>query len=136
MRFVLDTNLLVSALINPFGTPADIIKLVPHGKLTACFDLRMLIEYRDVLSRPKFNFTQTQINFLIGSLVGSGKSVDTLPLAHSLPDPDDTVFLEVAIAGKVDFLVTGNIKDYPERLRAGINVVSPKEFIDLYRKTL
>ena len=51
-----------------------------------------------------------------------------------LPDPDDEPFLGVALAGQVDYLVTGNLSDYPVERRRGCTVVSPPEFMQAWRK--
>lgn len=58
----------------------------------------------------------------------------TQPLLD-LPDPDDEPFLAVALAASVDFLVTGNLSDYPPEKRRGCAVVSPAEFMDRWRKS-
>ena len=51
-----------------------------------------------------------------------------------LPDPDDEPFLAAALAAKADFLVTGNLSDYPPGKRRGCSVVSPAEFMEVWRK--
>ena len=63
-----------------------------------------------------------------------GQNVSALPLKSSLPDSDDEPFLEVAIAGNVRSLITGNIVHYPSSHREGINIFSPSEFLGYYRK--
>ena len=56
------------------------------------------------------------------------------PLPVELPHPADLPFLEVAAsAGAV--LVTGNLRHYPRRARAGVTVVTPREFLDLLRRS-
>ncbi len=56
------------------------------------------------------------------------------PLLARLPDPTDESFLETALAGKADCLITGNAKHFPFSKRQGIAVLSPREFLDRYRK--
>ena len=56
MRIVLDTNVLVSALLSPHGAPAAVLQLVVTGRVVLCFDARVLSEYREVLRREKFDF--------------------------------------------------------------------------------
>jgi predicted nucleic acid-binding protein len=63
-----------------------------------------------------------------------GQFSSSSPLTNCLPDPDDEPFLEVAIAGRVRSLVTGNTAHYPSQLREGIDIYSPSEFIEFYRK--
>jgi predicted nucleic acid-binding protein len=54
-------------------------------------------------------------------------------LRHSLPDPDDEPFLNVAVAGKAACLVTGNASHFPAKLRQGLRVLSPSEFLTFYK---
>jgi putative PIN family toxin of toxin-antitoxin system len=63
VKVVLDTNVIVSALINPYGAPASILGLVLEEKIELCYDTRILIEYRDVVMRPKFGFVQTEMDY-------------------------------------------------------------------------
>ena len=51
MNVVLDTNVLVSGLISPFGPPADIVRLLAAGAIRVCYDACIFGEYREVLSR-------------------------------------------------------------------------------------
>jgi predicted nucleic acid-binding protein len=105
MIIVLDTNVLVSGLLTPFGSSGEIVRMVSSGKLTLEYDSRILIEYQEVR-----------------------------PLNKPLPDPGDAPFLEVAIEGKSKILITGNKVHYPVKFRKGIKVLSPTEFIKFYQK--
>lgn len=135
MRIVLDTNVLVSGLLTPFGSSGEIIGMVFSGELILCLDARILSEYREVLYRPKFKFDKNKIAILIDFIKQYGQLVSSLPLHSPLPDPDDEAFLEVALAGHVKALITGNKVHYPSASREGIEVLSPSEFIDIFRKT-
>ena len=134
MKIVLDTNVLVSGLLTPFGPSGEIVRMVSAGKLILYIDARILLEYNEVLQRPKFKFNNDHINILISFIKHNGQFVSALPLKSSLPDPDDEPFLEVAIAGNVRSLITGNIVHYPSSHREGINILSPSEFLRYYRK--
>jgi predicted nucleic acid-binding protein len=61
--------------------------------------------------------------------------VASLPLPQSLPDRDDEPFLEVALAGKAVCLIAGNLGHFPVSLRQGMKILSPGEFLTLYKKT-
>jgi hypothetical protein len=52
----------------------------------------------------------------------------------ALPDPGDEPFLEAALAGAAECLITGNLKDFPASARKGLAVLSPREFLDRYQK--
>ena len=134
MKIVLDTNVLVSGLLTPFGTSGEIVRMVSAGKLILHYDSRILLEYQEVLYRAKFQFNKQEIDVLIDYIKKNGHVVPTSPLRKSLPDPDDAPFLEVAIGGDAEYLVTGNRVHYPRQFREGIKIVSPSEFINFYRK--
>ncbi len=134
MRIVLDTNVLVSGLLSPFGPPGDIVRLITTGTVQVCYDARILGEYREVLLRPAFSFSQVQVESVLAQLEADGDLVTARPLPEDLPDPDDEVFLAVALAGQADCLVTGNLRHYPAPRRQGVRVVSPRNFLELYRK--
>ena len=134
MRIVLDTNVLVSGLLSPFGPPGDIVRLVAAGALCVCYDPRILDEYREVLSRPAFRIADDRVESLLHQVAADGLLVTAQPLAVRLPDPDDEVFLAVALAGDARCLVTGNLGHYPQPSRRRMPVVSPRDFLDLYRE--
>jgi uncharacterized protein len=133
MRIVLDTNVLVSGLLNPYGAPGQIVGLVAAGELSLYFDARIFSEYRNVLLRPAFDFRIEHVEALLEQIRSGGTSVAACPLSHRLPDHDDEPFLEVAISAAAEYLVTGNPRHYPVRSRGPIAVVSPAEFLEIYR---
>ncbi|CAN5653460.1 putative toxin-antitoxin system toxin component, PIN family [soil metagenome] len=133
MRIVLDTNVLVSGLLSPFGPPGEIVRLISSGSLTLCLDARILSEYGEVLARPRFGFDQDAVAALLDYLSVASDTMAAEPLPVRLPDRDDEPFLEVAIACGVDRLVTGNVAHFPVAARAGVEVVSPAQFMDWYR---
>jgi uncharacterized protein len=133
VRIVLDTNVLVSGLLNPFGPPGRIVLMVAAGKLSLCYDARILCEYRGVLSRPAFGFRADQVDCLFEQIRTAGEPVAAAPLPHRLPDRDDEPFLEVAVAAAIEYLVTGNIRHYPGQARGAIRVVSPASFLKIYQ---
>lgn len=130
MRIVLDTNVLVSALLSPNGVPAAVLQLVLAGRVVLCLDARVLSEYRAVLCRPRFDFDARLVDDLLEFLESEGELVASVPLALSLPDPDDAKFLEVAAAAGADHVVTGNLRHFPTRVRRGVSVVSPRRFLE------
>ncbi len=133
---VLDTNVLVSGLLSPFGTCPEIIRMVSGGELRLCFDARILSEYREVLRRPKFQFDEDNIIALLEQIEHHGLTVAPSPLPRPLPDPDDDPFLGVAIAAAAQSLITGNLEHFPAELRQGVRVLSPAEFLAFYRAQL
>ena len=130
MRVVVDTNVLVSGLLSPFGPPGVIVSLTAGGRLSLCHDARILAEYTEVLCRPSFPFSHEEVAVLTAQITARGVLASPVPLASRLPDADDEPFLEVAIAARAVFLVTGNGDHFPPDRRCGARVVSPREFVD------
>jgi putative PIN family toxin of toxin-antitoxin system len=133
MNIVLDTNVFVSGLLTPFGPSGEIVRMVFAGELTLCIDARIMSEYREVLYRPKFKFDKDHISLLLDFIELYGHVVSGLPLKKRLPDQDDEPFLEVAIAGNVRPLITGNTAHFPLSAREGIEIYSPSEFLEYFR---
>lgn len=136
MKVVLDTNILVSGLLSPFGAPAEIVRMVASGTLKLCYDARILSEYRSVLLRPRFSFDRVYVGDILNQIKTCGHIVAAKPLLKKLPDIDDEPFLEIALSGKARCLVTGNLKHYPVEKRQGMPVLSPTEFLEAYRRKL
>lgn len=134
MNIVLDTNVLVSAILSPHGSPAAVLRTLLTERVRLCFDERILSEYRTVLFRDKFAFDRDIVEELLGFMERAGTPILTEPLDLSLPDPEDQMFIEVAVFSKADFLVTGNLRHFPKSMRERIAVVSPREFLEAVLK--
>lgn len=113
MLAVIDTNILVSALWSKKGAPARVLSLIIGGEIIPCYDYRILDEYRDVLKRPKFKFTDIEVSSLLDWIVYNGRSVIAEPLDIDFTDKDDKKFYEVAKFCNAK-LITGNIKHFPD----------------------
>ena len=131
MRVVLDTNLLVSAFLNPRGAPGEVVDMVMTGELELCVDDRILTEYAEVLCRPRLSLPTEEVNTLLAGIRDTAVWVPSAPLRVTLPDMADAPFLEVAIAADA-ILVTGNARHFLHEARRGVKVVSPREFLDWY----
>lgn len=132
MKIVVDTNVIVSALLTPAGVCGQILDLLVEGVLQPCVDERMLAEYEEVLPEPRFPFTSVQVRTMLKIFRTVGEPVAALPLDAALPHEDDRPFLEVAATAQV-ILVTGNRKHFPKKACKGVTVLSPREFLDLLR---
>ncbi|MFH1878305.1 MAG: putative toxin-antitoxin system toxin component, PIN family [Candidatus Omnitrophota bacterium] len=129
MRVVIDTNVIVSGLLNPFKAPGRIVMMAAAGELELCYDGRILAEYREVLCRSKFRFDKDDIGDLLHQIEAFGYVTVSKPLNHSLPDRNDEPFLEVALASGVTCLITDNMKHYAVKTRQGMQVLSPAQFL-------
>ena len=127
MMVVIDTNVLVSALLSRDGTPAKVIGMVLNGTITPCYDYRIICEYRDVLKRPKFGFSNGEINSLIDWFESNGQSIIAEPVNKKFDDEEDKKFYEVAKHCNA-ILVTGNLKHFPKELW----IMNPIDFLKKY----
>jgi putative PIN family toxin of toxin-antitoxin system len=125
---VLDTNVLVSARINAQGGPAQIINFVLDGHIQIVTSPCITAEYREVTARAKFlryGFPPIWLETLIRT---SLSLPDPELFPHVCPDPKDTPFLSLAHAAGA-WLVTGNLKHFPEHLRNGVMVLTPADYL-------
>jgi putative PIN family toxin of toxin-antitoxin system len=129
MLVVLDTNVLVSALLSPFGPPARVLDLALSGEIRLAYDDRLMAEYREVLARSKFGFAPEDVADLLAFLEADGEPVTARPLPPELPDADDLPFLEVAAQAEAT-LITGNTAHYPTSFRGSVVVLTPAEFLN------
>jgi putative PIN family toxin of toxin-antitoxin system len=133
VKIVLDTNVIVSGLLKSKGNPAVVLSLALSGAIQICHDRRILAEYSEVLARPRFKFDSKRVGEVLAKLSGDGIPVTPSQLVLDLPDSDDEAFLAVALGASADFLVTGNVADYPPDKRRGICIATPAEFVALWR---
>ena len=133
MIVVVDTNVLVSGVLKPYSPAASILRMVVEGVIQPAYDLRILAEYREVLSRPKFNFGREIVTPLLDQIKGEGFLISASPLKSPLPDPADEPFLEVALAAGAAALITGNRRHFPRGSYGAVRILSPAESIKMFR---
>ena len=134
MRLVLDTNVLVSAVLTAHGTCARIVDLVADGALDLSVDDRILAEYTAVLQRPELRIVPEDAEILLELIRSVAHPVAGHPLPVRLPDPNDEAFLEVAAASDA-ILVTGNLRHYPRSSRGHVTVLTPAELLEVLRRS-
>jgi putative PIN family toxin of toxin-antitoxin system len=135
VRIVLDTNVLVSGLLNPAGPPGRILDLVLSGDLELAVDDRILVEYGTVLRRSRFGFDEADIVALLDYIGSTSYHVQAPLLDVRLPDAADVALLEIAVAAAANSLVTGNTRHFagaPARTRPRIE--SPADFVRRWRR--
>ena len=126
MKIVLDTNVIVSALLSPSGVPARILALVLEGILTIVYDNKILVEYLDVLNREKLKISKELINLVIDFINKEGEFRIARPQTTKFYDEDDRIFYELYKSGGIDYLVTGNIRHFPHEK----GIVTPGKFFE------
>ncbi|MDR1785232.1 MAG: putative toxin-antitoxin system toxin component, PIN family [Spirochaetaceae bacterium] len=126
MKVVIDTNVLVSAMLNPRGVPAEIMSLVLSGSIKLLYDNRILQEYVAVLNREEFGFEKGTVQNFIDFVKNESEFVVSGRSNTKFTDEDDRKFYEVYTSGNAKYLVTGNMRHYP----AEKTIVSPKKFLE------
>lgn len=128
---VIDTNVLVSAMLKWSSVPGKVLEFTFNGAITPLLNDEILTEYREVLHRKKFHLSDDIVNDVISSLEEQGEFVKPDKTDIAFSDPKDAVFYEVVMEKRKNtdnaYLVTGNIKHFPKQ----IYVVTPRELIDL-----
>lgn len=129
MRVVLDTNVLVSAVLG--GVLAKILDAWYAGRFTLLVNDEVLYEYRDVLSRPKFELTLDEVDGIVGYVFHHAEFVTvTRSLRVVESDPDDDKFLEVALAGRANLIVSGDRHLLALESYEHIPVIAGRAFLD------
>lgn len=127
---VIDTNVLVSAMLKWNSIPGNIMELVFDGLIIPILNNHIVNEYREVLARPKFHFTKEIIHDVLETIQRQGIYVDAAAIDIELPDPKDRVFYEVVMEKRNTddaYLTTGNIKHFPVKPF----IVTPREMMDI-----
>ena len=130
IRAVIDTNVLVSAMISPEGNEALLLLAINTGLVTPCYSASMLEEYSAVLQRAKFRFPAAAVEALVEMLRTRGEEVVPAQISHVSPDPEDDQFIASALAANADFLITGNKRHFPTENLPGIKVIGARELIE------
>jgi len=133
VKIVLDTNVLISGILNPSGPPGRIVDFLRNGFLQLVIDDRIFSEYADVFRRKYFlrYFEESEREDVIEYISKNSYYTSTRVVVHNMPDESDVPFLEIALSENIP-LVTGNLKHYPKRLTKGCIVLSPRQFIKEY----
>lgn len=136
-KVVLDTNVLVSALLKNRSLPAFILALVRRKQVALCLSKEIFAEYEGVLNRDKFGLIRKEVGQLLVNLkkealwVVPKERIDTI-----VQDPEDNKFIECACEAGADYLITGNTRHFPFKKFRTIKIVSPREFIEVTLTTI
>ena len=127
---VIDTNVVVSAMLNPDSVPGTVLKCAFSGIIVPFINQEILDEYIEVISREQFGFDKQDIDFFLTNINERAIFVDRTPTTEFFTDKKDIVFYEIALTGRNKtntYLVTGNTKHFPKQPF----VVTPREMIDI-----
>jgi putative PIN family toxin of toxin-antitoxin system len=131
-HWVIDTNVVVSGLLNPHGPPGEILDAVVDGRVTMVYDPRIVAEYRDVLHRPRLRLRRTRIRAFLAGLRSQRRVTPTAEPSAG-PDADDLKFIQAALATSERTIVTGNVDDFPTAILGGATVLTPAEAVAVLR---
>jgi putative PIN family toxin of toxin-antitoxin system len=131
-RWVVDTNVFVSAAITPGGVCDQLLQCAVAGLFVPAWDNTLLLEYREVLHRPKFRLSKASVRALLSALPQSGFHPGAA-MKLELPDPDDLPFVAVAVACGDQTVVTGNPDHFPAAClrKVGVKILAPRQALDL-----
>lgn len=130
---VIDTNVLVSAVLRWDSVPGCVLEHAFVGNIIPLLNEQIINEYAEVLTRPKFHFDREKVNVIIDGMVKRGIFVDPEDTGIVLPDPKDAVFYEIVMEKRKHddaFLVTGNTKHFPTEPY----IVTPREMLTILEK--
>lgn len=135
MRVVLDTNILISALIVSVGSPAAIYRAWAEGRFTLLTCAEHLDEVRATLRKPSIaeRIKPYKAGALVNQMKKLAENVLGLPRVRRSPDPSD-ILLALSEAGRADYLVTGDKSGLLElQHHRGTRIISARAFIALLR---
>lgn len=134
MRIVLDTNVLISALITPQGLAFEALKLWQQNRYDLVTSTWQLNELQGVMKRDhiKRYLKQGAAGTLINALRDKAVVIEALPRVDDSPDPDDNNILATAIAGGAHYLVSGDKADLQalEKVQ-GVRILTLRGFVEI-----
>ncbi len=137
MNVVLDTNVLVSAVLSADGCPAEIVELLLSGKVKNFVTVEILTEVEEVLKRPSIlkRVSLTRITHFLAILKSVSETVEpTLKYSVVKADPDDDKFLDCAVISNAKIIVTGDVHLLNVQEFQGIQILTPRTFLDFFEK--
>ena len=127
---VIDTNVIVSAMLKQSSIPGLVLEFALSGVIIPVLNEEIVCEYRTVLMREKFHLNTEIVNDLIQTLEYYGEYIKPERLNIDLPDPKDVIFYEVVMGKRKEneaYLITGNIKHFPKEYF----IVTPREMLEI-----
>jgi putative PIN family toxin of toxin-antitoxin system len=130
VRLVIDTNILVSAALKPAGLQRTVLLLAITKPARLYVSDSILSEYQAVLRRPELQIRKGLRQQLLQLIKNRSYPVSTSRFLDIASDPGDNIFLECADAARADYLITGNLRHFPQFWKS-TKVIASREFIAL-----
>jgi uncharacterized protein len=129
IRVVIDTNVLVSALLQPESLPANVLMPALSGQIQLFVSDPVFAEYDEVIRRRRLKRSPEIIESTLQSIRKLGHWVTPTIGAMACIDADDNIFIECAEAARADYLVTGNQRHFPVRWKK-TRVIGARDLIE------
>ena len=136
MKLVLDTVVLVRALIQPGGKPGQLVHQW-RGSFAWIVSPEIAAEYREVTSRPRLvrKFTTFRSRAIVADLLSHAISVTPVSVPAVCRDPGDDKFLAAALAGEANYIVSEDLDLLTMGEFEGIQIVDTRRMIELLSAT-
>ena len=135
MLVVLDTNILISACWKPGGNEDRLVGLVREGKLRMAASAALWAEYEEVLRRPKFVRLSAAAEELMAALRRLAVPAPDGQPIQLARDPDDDLVMEAALWSGAQYLITGNLQDYPLQWPVA-RIVNARQFLEQWDQSI
>lgn len=133
MRLVIDTNTLISAAISPRGKTSRLLQYLKARRFTLLYSNATWEELIEILHRPhlrrKYDLTDYYLHFFLQAIRQGGEEVTPTDSIKICRDADDDKFLEVAVSGMADYLISNDGDLLSLSPYAGIPIISPREIL-------
>jgi len=138
LKVVLDANLFVSGIITAQGNPAKILDLVRDDRLTLLISPALLEEVRKVLLYPHIRklhgFGSEQLDEKLGKLIAFARFTEgLLKIEAAMDDPTDDKYIECAVEGGADYIISGDRHLTDLKHYHGIKIVDPAFFLKIFK---
>jgi putative PIN family toxin of toxin-antitoxin system len=127
---VLDTNMIVAAVLTRGGFEAHAVDLVAAHKVVMFVTEEIMLEYEGVLRRPRLRLAPRVVDGLLNLIANLAVVVRPSTTITASPDEDDNRFLECAEASGAHYLVTGNLRHFPASWKA-TRIVTARQLVEL-----
>ena len=128
-KVVIDTNVFISSRLSLLGNPAMVMKLIVEKDMELYYSLAILDEYKKVLAYGRLKFSAKHQISAIADMKKIGILIEPSKSDIPMPDESDRIFYDTAKAVNA-YLVTGNLKHYPEESQ----IVTPARFVEIFGK--
>ncbi len=137
IKTVIDTNVFISAIIGRGYSKLIVDKIFYDRSYYLCYSNESMIEIERVIQYPHLTkrkkFSDKAQNILENIRIFGIEYHPSIKISF-LNDPSDNKFLELSVAAKADYLITGNHNDFTITNFQGTKIVSPKQFWELYEQ--